>query len=373
MPPAPERRYSRTVPQSNLSNAVSVRFFFLVFLFMLYESGRLFWPFIGAVGAAVVVAVVFQPWKTALERRWPRLGKSGRALLLDLCVLFIFVIPLGLLAWAAAREAETAYPILNRKVHEASDRLRDTSITGLPLLKHLPPYAARRLDVLSTEVRQRLPQLAEKNLAPFAGFGVYAAKRLLEGLFHAAILLFTLFFLFRDGEAMYRTCEPLIPMARGDKRRLTQTVRGTIVGVVRGTLLMSLAQTAIMTTGLLIVKAEGIVLLGFITFAATFIPSVGTALVSIPVALYFLAAGEHWQGVFLLVWGTLFMGVVDHALRPFLLGGQGQMPFFWVFFAVMGGLEAFGLKGLLIGPLILALMPVLIEIYRDRYAGVPED
>src|SRR4051812_40956958 len=107
------RRYPHPVSQSNISHALSVRFFFLLFLFMIYEAGRLFWPFIGAIGGAAVLAVFFHPWNKALERRWPRLGASGRALLLDLCVLFVFLIPLGLLAWVAAREAETVYPVLN--------------------------------------------------------------------------------------------------------------------------------------------------------------------------------------------------------------------------------------------------------------------
>lgn len=359
--------------QSNLSNVVSVRFFFLLFLFTLYESGRLFWPFIGAIGGAVVLAVIFHPWKTTLERRCPWLGPSGRAALLDLSVLILFVIPIALLVWAGANEAESAYPVLTEKAHAAARWFREKPLTSLPWLKHLPPAVALQFDLHLNQARDHLPQLVERGLAPFAGFGMHAAKRLFDELLHAAILLFILFFLFRDGEEMYMKCEALIPMPRGAQRRLAKTVRDTITEVVRGTLLMSLAQTSIMTAGLLIVKAEAIVLLGFLTFAATFIPSLGTALISVPLALYFLAVGEHWKGIFMLLWGTLFMGIIDHLLRPFLLGGKSRMPFFWVFFAVLGGLEAFGVKGLLLGPLILSLMPVLLDLYRDRYAGHPSE
>ena len=72
-------------------------------------------------------------------------------------------------------------------------------------------------------------------------------------------------------------------------------------------------------------------------------------------------------------WGLVGMGTLDNVLRPFLVGGGEEMSFFWLVFAVVGGLEVFGIKGLLLGPLILSLMPVFFEIYRERYLDIPQD
>jgi predicted PurR-regulated permease PerM len=104
-----------------------------------------------------------------------------------------------------------------------------------------------------------------------------------------------------------------------------------------------------------------------VTFAATLIPSVGTALIWVPVAIYLFIAGLVGKGIFMVLWGILAIGLIDNVVRPLVVGNKADMPFFWLFFAILGGLDAFGIKGLILGPLILGLMPVLLDIYRSRY------
>jgi predicted PurR-regulated permease PerM len=355
------------------SRSVSFIFFFLFLGLMTFEAGRLFWPFIGAIGSAIVLAVVFRPMYDALARKFPRVWPTFRALLLTALVVFLFVLPVALLIWSAVAEAGTLYPIIAQKWSKAVAWIHGSPMRNLPWLKKLPPSVVSQLDIRSEQVQQRLSDAGQQLLALMAGAGTLVAKQLFSIVMDLIMMVFSLFFMFRDGGKMYAQFLALIPLSAQAKTRLSQTIQRTIVGVVRGTFLMSLAQTLMMTVGLLIIGADGVVLLSFLTFVATFVPSVGNTLISVPVGLYFLFAVAKWKGFFLLIWGTAGVGLLDNVLRPFLIGTGEEMSFFWLVFSILGGLEAFGLKGLLLGPLILSLMPVLFEIYRERYLDIPED
>ena len=351
----------------------STLFFFLFFGLMLFEAGRLFWPFIGSIGSAIVLAVVFRPLYDFLGRKFPRRSDTMRALAMDLLIAFLFVIPVAILIWSAASEALDLYPIVMQKATHANGWFHQSPTVSFPWLRKLPASLTSQLDLRSEQMKERLEEAGQQAFSLVAGIGTLVARRLLDVILDVAIMVFSLFFMFRDGETMYGQFIAMIPLSRRSKNRLSQTMRRTTVNVVRGNLLMSLAQTVMMTIGLLVVRSEAIVLLSFLTFATTFIPTVGTALVSVPAALYFFFAITHWKGIFLFIWGTLGMAVLDNVLRPIFVGGDEEMSFFWLLFAILGGLETFGIKGLLLGPLILSLMPVLFEIYRERYLDVPND
>jgi predicted PurR-regulated permease PerM len=260
-----------------------------------------------------------------------------------------------------------------QRLGHAGDWLRQNPTESFPWLQKLPAFLTNQLNIHSEQVKARLTEAGQRAVTVLAGVGTVAAQRLFDMVLEIAVLVFCLFYMFRDGKKMHAQLQTLIPLSVKSKNKLSATTQRTIVRVVRGTVLMSMAQTAMMAVGLLVVRADAIVLLCFLTFAATFIPSVGTALISIPAAIYFFAIGVQWKGVFFLIWGLIGMGILDSILRPFLVGAGEEMSFFWLVFAVLGGLEAFGLKGLLLGPLILSLMPVVLEIYRDRYLDIPED
>jgi len=93
------------------------------------------------------------------------------------------------------------------------------------------------------------------------------------------------------------------------------------------------------------------------------LPAIGAGLVWLPVAMYLLASGAVWQGISLILYGVLVIGLVDNILRPFLVGKDTKLPDYVVLISTLGGIEVFGLNGFVIGPLIAAIFMVTWEIF----------
>jgi predicted PurR-regulated permease PerM len=103
------------------------------------------------------------------------------------------------------------------------------------------------------------------------------------------------------------------------------------------------------------------------------LPAIGAGIVWIPVAIYFLATGSIWQGVFLIVWGVLVIGLVDNLLRPFLVGKDTKLPDYVVLLSTLGGIQVFGLNGFVIGPVIAAMFMVAWENFAaSRHVPLDE-
>jgi predicted PurR-regulated permease PerM len=94
---------------------------------------------------------------------------------------------------------------------------------------------------------------------------------------------------------------------------------------------------------------------------------VGTALIWLPAALYLIVTGDWGWGMFLILWGILVVGSIDNFLRPFFMQGSSSMNTVLVFFSLLGGIHAFGLMGLLYGPIIFAVTLVLFRLYEQEF------
>jgi predicted PurR-regulated permease PerM len=103
------------------------------------------------------------------------------------------------------------------------------------------------------------------------------------------------------------------------------------------------------------------------------VPVVGTALVWVPATAYLVLIGSYKSAVFFALWCAIIVGSIDNFLRPFLMQGQAQMSPFYIFLAIIGGLQVFGLAGVLYGPLIIAFATVMLYIYRSEYHEVLDE
>jgi predicted PurR-regulated permease PerM len=214
---------------------------------------------------------------------------------------------------------------------------------------------------------EKFDRWASQSVGLAAASGAALAKNTLGFLIAFALLVFSLFFMFRDGNRYYDEWNRLLPMPAGSKRRLDDKIHSTIIGVVRGTFITALAQTLVSVVGFIIVGTPALVLLGLASFAATIIPGIGPALIWAPVAIYYLLAGSYFRGIFLILWGVLVTGLIDNVLRPYVVGKRVDMPVFWLFLSILGGLQSFGIAGVLLGPLVITVLGFLLDIYRDVY------
>jgi predicted PurR-regulated permease PerM len=171
-----------------------------------------------------------------------------------------------------------------------------------------------------------------------------------------AIAVLTLFFLYRDGESLVRQAIRILQRFFDD--RLDRYVRAAAAmtrAVVLGLVVTALIQGTVAGIGYAVVGVEAPVLLGLVTALASIVPVVGTFLVWGTASLVLFATGHLWPALGLLAWGTVLVHPIDNLLRPFLISNATQLPFLLVMFGVLGGLAAFGVVGIFIGPIVLAL------------------
>jgi predicted PurR-regulated permease PerM len=194
-----------------------------------------------------------------------------------------------------------------------------------------------------------------------------ATKNALAILLNTIVTVFMLFFFLRDGRKITQYVYDLAPLEKADKPLIFGKINDTLAGVVRGQILTSIAQGAASGVVYALVGLPAPHVLGFLTFLATLVPLVGTTAVWVPLAGYLFATQAYSRGAVLTVVGIFFISAIDNVLKPIIIGERTKIPVFLLFIAVLGGLKVYGVTGIFLGPLFVALFFSLVKIYQARY------
>jgi predicted PurR-regulated permease PerM len=191
----------------------------------------------------------------------------------------------------------------------------------------------------------------------------------LSAIFSFILLLLIIFYTLKDGREFKEELIKLSPLSEEDNKKILGGLRRAINAVIRGYLVIALAQGLLMGIGLWIFGVPNAALWAVVTAFTSMIPTIGTSLVSIPSIVFLYATGHTTSAIGLLVWALLLVGTIDNLLSPFVVGSGANLPPFMILFAVLGGVVLLGPIGLLIGPLAVSLLYTLISIYKNEYQG----
>ena len=326
-----------------------------VFLFLLIAVtlafGWILLPFYGAVFWAVILALLFSPLHRWLLLRLP--GRRNLAALASLGVcLLIAILPVTLIALSLVREATVLF-----------QRAREGDIGFAQYFQQvmgaLPDWASDLLGRLGFGTIPELQDRLADGAATLSQFVATQALNLGQGtvqFFVAfAIMLYLLFFLFRDGAMLASRIHRAIPLNEAHKRALIGKFTTVIRATVKGNIVVAVVQGALGGLIFWILGVQGVVLWSVVMAFLSLLPAIGTGLVWGPVAIWFLATGSVVQGVVLIAYGVFVIGLVDNILRPILVGKDTRMPDYVVLISTLGGMALFGLNGFVIGPLVAAL------------------
>jgi predicted PurR-regulated permease PerM len=326
-------------------------------LFLCY---LLFQPFIFPLLSATVIAIVFYPVHARVQRRIRK--PSLAALVTTLLVIFIFVAPAALVLFGVKREVVNLYAILDQKSSESGGF--SAFLSGL--LDRPMEWIGRYVDVSQIDARAE----SVKRLKDLSGVLVSQGWNIVGGLgsfvVNSAIMLFTLFFLFREGRAVRRRIAVLLPLSSEQVERLFSGIEDTVVGTVYGGLIVAAVQGALVGIALWVLGVDSPLFWGLVAAVFALLPLVGTAIVWVPAAIYLVASGSWVKALILVGWGAFVVGTIDNILRPLLIRGRVQMHPLLIFFAVFGGVSVFGFLGLFIGPVILALTVTTLGMLREE-------
>ncbi len=169
------------------------------------------------------------------------------------------------------------------------------------------------------------------------------------------IMLYLLFFLLRDGTILSTKIKQAIPLSMEYKRHLFSKFTTVVRATVKGNIAVAAIQGTLGGVMFSFLGIRGALLWGVVMAFLSLVPAVGAGLIWAPVAIYFLLTGALWQGITLVAFGVLVIGMVDNVLRPILVGKDTQLPDYVVLISTLGGMVVFGLNGFVIGPVIAAL------------------
>lgn len=315
-------------------------------------------PYFGAVCWAVFIAIVFWP----LHLRFLQGAKNRRnvAALASLTVILLIVIlPMAMLAASVTQEASVLV-----------ERMRSGQI-------QLSVYFDRFLEALPAWGRNMLHRFGmgdlglvqQKIIGTVSSSGQVVATRVfgigqvtVDLVISFFLMLYMLFFMFRDGDDLSRAIARCIPLHPQHTRRLLTQFATVVRATVKGNIVVALVQGALGGLAFWVLGLPAPVLWGAVMALLSLLPAVGAVLVWGPVAAYYLFAGELVRFLGLTAWSVLVIGLVDNLLRPILVGKDTRMPDYLVLLATLGGITVFGLNGFVIGPVIAAVFLVSWEM-----------
>ena len=224
-------------------------------------------------------------------------------------------------------------------------------------------------------MREYLVHEIRSKSAEIAGGTINVAGWVLVTLIKAVFVVFTMYYLFRDGERIKAAVFDSLPLERSQSQRIFDRTKEVIGASVFGVLVIASVQAALGELGFLVVGLPSPLLWGVVLFFFSMIPMAGSFLVWVPACVYLLLAGQWGRASLLAGWCAGVVGMVDNVVRPRLVGRRTRLHELLVFFSVLGGLQVFGALGLVIGPVVVAITLALVDIFRkaDRPAGAASE
>lgn len=340
-----------------------IYFFFAMIILLTLATLFLFRPFFYPIFWAAIIAVMFYPLYVRLNNKIKQ--PMLTSFLMLLFVLAALILPLSILSLLIINQSIDLYSLV-----VARDLAADfASITAWLDHPALAPYVA--------QINTEWPTYVTSATRYTTNYLVGAAKTITSGsasfIFMFFVMMYTLFYFFKDGKKMLNRLMFLTPL--GDKyeellyKRFTSVARATL----KGTFIVGSLQGAAAGIMFWAIGIKGSLIWGVIMAVLSIIPAIGSVLVWFPAALILLALGYVWQGVTILVVGTVIISNIDNLLKPILIGKDVAMHPILVLFSTLGGIIIFGISGFIIGPIVVALYLSVMSIYEHYYKNELKD
>lgn len=343
--------------------------FVVVLLVVLYYVFRILQPFLTALVWAAVLATVFHPVYERLAHRLqrPRLASALACVLLTVAI----VLPVMLLLILLAGESLEAYRLVQAKIQEGAWH-------GLDSLRQAVAYQWLRTKLLALGLPEPdLREMAVQVVRSLSQFLVSHSSDVFAGftrfVFNFVVTIFGMYYLFLSGAEILRELRQLSPLRREHEEAIISKFKEITLATFEGNLLTSALQGAAGGLVFFLFGLPSPLLWGAVMAFLSLVPLVGTALVWGPVVAYYLITGALAKGFALLAVCAGVVGSIDNLVKPLLIRRRAEIPTLWVFVGVLGGVGVFGFLGFVLGPLMVAVLFALIEIYKVEFRSELSD
>lgn len=344
-------------------NRTQLNFFYVLMGAAALFTLAIFFPYFSPLFMAGIMAIVFTPFYQKMYRTlWEK--ENLAAFVTVIVVFLIILVPLGLLAFFIVQEIRGVYSYLTDEggILVVTDFLGRMQIF---LDRFLPD---------SWVPETSLPVLQGHLESVYVWFRLHFQSILnntltLVGYIFVFVLAF--FFFLRDGTKFKAIISKLSPLDDAHDTNIINKINFSVNSIVKGTLLVAIAQGFLATIGFLVTDLPSPILWGTVTIFAALIPSLGTVIIILPASIFLVFSSGLWWGVGLLIWGVLVVGLIDNLLRPLILERDINIHPFLILLSVFGGITVFGFSGILLGPIALSILFALTEVYNEVTPSAP--
>lgn len=324
------------------------------------------WPFLKPLLLGAMLAGLCTPlyeWIARLVR-----GRGSLAAILTLLLLFVLVAGpisafVGIVVAQALHVSDQAIPWVQQHVGSGSTfNAHDWLVARFPALA---PYVPDQAQILET---------AGRTAKAAGAFLVASATEFTAGtavvLLNLFVMLYAMFFFFRDGKQIVRKIFYYMPLSHDDEMLLLERLTSVTRATIKGTLVIGIIQGALAGVGFWFAGIDGAAFWGTIMAVLSIVPGIGAALVWLPAVIYLYITGQTLAATLLLAWCVAVVGTIDNVLRPTLVGKDAKMPDLLILIGTLGGLFLFGPIGFIVGPIVCGLFLTIWEIYGATFKDI---
>lgn len=306
-------------------------------------------PILLSIVSGLILAFIFTPIHNKLTDKFK--SRNLSAWLICIFLIIIIITPIIFLAPVAVNQSF--------KLYVAAQQFNFVE----PLNSILPSWVSS--ETFSNEIQPIFQDFISKSIQKLMTFFSDIIINFPKLLLHFAVVLFTFFFALRDNKEFVLYVKTLMPFPENIKRKLFSSSKGIAVSVLYGQVIIGVIQGAIVGISFFLFGIPNPLLLFFLSCVLGVLPIIGVPVVWIPVTLYLLMAGNTFAAVGVAVFGMI-ASTIDNFIRPFIVSKRTEIPSSIILIGMIGGLFMFGILGLILGPLILAYLLVMLELYRFK-------
>lgn len=346
---------------------LGIVFFVACFGAIVYVLYRIFAPYLTVLLCAGVLTLVFFPlFRMVLTRVRGR--RTAAAFITCLLILLLIVLPVTFLGFLITQQSIALYQSIQNNpdvLSDATARLRE--LQSRPAVQWLAAQAQKWFGADRFDLDQYMREAAGVVSRFLVDKGPSLLKNVGGMIFSFFMIFISMFFLFRDGPLLMNVVSASSPLPEAYEKEIIRKFQDVSHAIFFGSLLTAVVQGFAACLLFLVLGLPAPLFWGAVVALVSLVPIVGALLVWLPWTLYLVLAGQTARGIVLLAVGALVVSSIDNVLKPLIIRGRTDMHPLLVFLSVLGGLQAFGFLGILLGPLAVALFVSFLNFYRLEF------
>lgn len=332
-----------------------VLLFGLIFI-LFYLSFQVLKYFIVPVLWAAIIAYITWPLYHSVQKLCGPRPTLSATIMISMVVLVVGI-PVTFAIFMLQHEGRNLFYELQRQVFsghlDVPQFIRDLPIIGKEVTRTL-----KEINTDPNSIVQNVSGWFQSHL----NYGRLVLSEISKNIFKLCFAVMSLFFFYRDGQTILNQVSKALEMVIGPRiHHYLDTISETTRAVVYGVGLTAIAQALLAGLSYFVAGVPNPMVLTIVTFIFALIPF-GPPVAYSAVSLWLFSQGQTIEAIGVMVWGVCVVSTADNVIRPLVISGATQIPFLLIMFGVLGGLASFGMVGLFVGPVILA---VLLAIWRE--------